>query len=271
MKIVELKKIENSTRIGDRCSAFEPNITEDSLFIENNEVIGFYIRELPEKARKLVEIANIEFRSDRVPKSLLERSDTILLATIGGMKRSEARKLTTVQMSSIIGSIPPKPHFKRNYATKSSVHSVASASVFIKAMALLCKEAEKIVKELMPEQYDRQKKLIEQIDEKWRFGNLFTSSISNYNISAPFHIDKANLVGCSNVIITKRHSAKGGNLHIPDYGVTIDSADNSMLFYPAWRNVHGVTPIEPLNENGYRNSLIFYPLKSFVGLDGETE
>jgi hypothetical protein len=40
-----------------------------------------------------------------------------------------------------------------------------------------------------------------------------------------------------------------------------------MLVYPAWRNVHGVTPIIPLKEGGYRNSLVFYPLKAFKGLD----
>lgn len=41
------------------------------------------------------------------------------------------------------------------------------------------------------------------------------------------------------------------------------SADNSMLVYPAWRNVHGVTPIVPTREGGYRNSLVFYSLKAF--------
>lgn len=60
---------------------------------------------------------------------------------------------------------------------------------------------------------------------------------------------------------------KGGDLHIPDYGATIGQQDNSILVYPAWRNVHGVTPIIPTFEGGYRNSLVFYPLKAFKGLD----
>ena len=45
--------------------------------------------------------------------------------------------------------------------------------------------------------------------------------------------------------------------------LTMDSSDNSMLVYPAWRNVHGVTPIVATKEGGYRNSLVFYPLKAF--------
>ncbi len=102
--------------------------------------------------------------------------------------------------------------------------------------------------------------------KKWRFANLFTSSISNFNISAQFHRDGGNIVGAVNVIICKKHNSKGGDLHIPDYGATVGQQDNSILVYPAWRNVHGVTPIIPTHEGGYRNSLVFYPLKAFVGL-----
>ena len=131
-------------------------------------------------------------------------------------------------------------------------------------MLLSCLEAEKIIKKIMPEQYEFQKKCIEEnVPKEFRFGNLFTSSISNYNISAPFHRDAGNLVGCVNVIITKKYKAKGGDLHVPDYGATMDSSNNSLLVYPAWKNVHGVTPIETSSEDGYRNSLIFYPLKAF--------
>ena len=69
------------------------------------------------------------------------------------------------------------------------------------------------------------------------------------------------------MIITKKQNAKGGNTTVPDYGATMDSRDNSMLVYPAWKNIHGVTPIIPTFENGYRNSLVFYPLKAFKGLE----
>jgi hypothetical protein len=50
---------------------------------------------------------------------------------------------------------------------------------------------------------------------------------------------------------------------VPDYDATVNSSDNSILVYPAWRNVHGVTPIIPLKEDGYRNTLVFYALKAF--------
>jgi hypothetical protein len=253
MKRVELLQLEHGVKIGDKCGDIEPNITEDTIFTVNGEPIGFYLKSVSGRLLKAVEVANAELRSSRVPKSEMRRSS--------GLMNKEAE---VKQFSTIIGSVPPKPHMRRNYPTISSVHQVKSAQTFIKAMLVACKEAEDVIKELTPNIYEQQEAIInEKVPPQWRFGRLFTSSISNYNIAAPFHRDAANLEGCVNVIIAKRSHAKGGNTTVPDYGATVDSADNSMLVYPAWRNVHGVTPIVPLREDGYRNTLVFYPLKAF--------
>jgi hypothetical protein len=211
---------------------------------------------------KLADLADAELQSKNVPKTEMQRPKMLGFDSNGKGIVDRSCK----QYSAILGSIPPKPHMKRNYANRSSVHAVKTAQTFIKAMLLLTKESEALIKEILPAQYEAQKKLFEQVDDKWKFGNLWTSSISNYNISAPFHRDTGNIVGAVNVIITKRLNAKGGNLHVPDYNATMDSANNSILVYPAWKNIHGVTPIIPTHESGYRNSLIFYPLKAFVNL-----
>jgi hypothetical protein len=268
MKRIDLIKVEHNVKIGDKCAYIEPNVTEDSIFYADGEAIGFYLTKMPEKMCKLADLANKEFNTKNVPKTILDRSD-VLKAKINDptLSRSEARKISTSQMSTIIGGVPPKPMMRRPYATISSVHGVKTAETFIKAMLLLAKESEQLIKEILPSQYEKQVELFKDVPEKWRFANLFTSSISNYNISAPFHRDTGNIVGAVNVIICKKFNSKGGDLHIPDYGATIGQQDNSILVYPAWRNVHGVTPILPTLEGGYRNSLIFYPLKAFVGLE----
>lgn len=261
MKRIDLKQIEHSVKIGDKCKAFEPNITEDCIFYADGEPVGFFMRQMPEKASKLADLADLEFRGKNVPKSIMDRISSVK----GKFKHTPTNIGQGVeQMSVILGSIPPKPMVRRPYPSISSVHQVKSAQTFIKAMLLLAKESEKLIAEIMPEQYQKQKELFNQVPDQWKFGSLFTSSISNYNISAPFHRDTGNIVGTVNVIITKRRNSKGGNLNIPDYGATIDQCDNSILVYPAWRNVHGVTPIEPTYEGGYRNSLVFYPLKAFL-------
>jgi hypothetical protein len=269
MKTIKLHKQEHDVKIGKDCPYFEPNIKEDCFLEVDGEIVGFYIKDVSKYSKKLtqlISISNKEFRSDNVPKSLLERSDVFAKVYKEGLTRKEAKKEGTIQMSSILGSIAPKAHMRRPYPTISAVHREKKANTFIKAMWASCVESEKIIKELTPEIYERQLELFSDIDKQWRFGNIFTSSISNFNIAAAYHRDTGNIVGAVNVILTKRNNSKGGCLNVPDYNVTFEQADNSMLVYPAWKNIHGVTPIEKTSEDGYRNSLIFYPLKAFKGI-----
>ena len=253
MKTLELVKVEHSVKIGDVCGHIEPNITEDTLFVANGEPVGFYLKQISGRLLQVIEVANAELLSPRVPKSIMNR-------TSGEQGLTEKVK----QFSTIIGSVPARPHMRRPYPSMSSVHDEKTAQPFIKAMLIACKEAENVIEKIAPNIFNKQKAIIEEkVPPQFRFGRLFTSSISNFNIPAPFHRDAGNLEGCVNVIIAKKSHAKGGNTTIPDYAATVDSSDNSMLVYPAWRNVHGVTPIVPLKEGGYRNSLVFYPLKAF--------
>ena len=257
MKILKLKEKEHTIKVSNKCKYIDPNVTENCLLENNGEIIGFYIKDVKEYSKDLIsylDIANKEFRSERVPKSMMTRASAL------DVKRGEGVE----QYSTIIGSIPPKARMKRAYPNISSVHRNKAAQTFIKAMWLACIEGEKIIKLLTPKIYERQKEIFKGIKNEWRFGNLFTSSISNFNISAPFHRDTGNIKGTVYIILTKRNNSKGGSLHVPDYDATFEQADNSMLVYPAWRNLHGVTPIIETRKGGYRNSLIFYPLNAFL-------
>jgi hypothetical protein len=263
MKRIDLTPIQHTRKIGEECEYIEPNVTEDCIFYADGKAIGFYLTKMPEKMCKLADVANAEFRSARVPKQEMLRK------TGDGFDEKTGRfiyKNLVKQQSTILGSVPPKPHMKRAYPTISTAHRSKTANTFIKAMLMLAKESEALIAELMPEQYAKQVEVFKTVPDKWKFGNLFTSSISNFNISAPFHVDTKNITETVNVIICKRMNSKGGDLHVPDYGATIGQVDNSILVYPAWRNMHGVTPIIPTFEGGYRNSLVFYPLKAFQGL-----
>jgi hypothetical protein len=270
MKRIDLIEVKHNRKIGEACEHIEPNVTEDCIFYADGEPIGFYLTKMPEKMCKLADLANTEFRSKNVPKALMDRISSIKQkSAIKEIQEKFAHQSEqkVEQYSTLLGSIPPKPIVRRPYATISKVHSEPKAQTFIKAMLLLAKESEQLIKEILPKQYEQQVELFKNVPDKWKFGNLFTSSISNYNISAPFHKDTGNIVGAVNVIICKQKNAKGGDLHVPDYNATIGQVDNSILVYPAWRNMHGVTPIIPTFKDGYRNSLVFYPLKAFVGLD----
>lgn len=261
MNRIDLVELPHSVKIGDSCPDLPPNVTEDTVFYADGEPIGFYIKEISGDLLKYVEIANAELLSDRVPKEVMSRGPNSKFYL---EKLAKEGKHLVDQYSTIIGSCAPRPHMRMPYPRTSKVHEVASARTFIKAMLLACKEAEEVIRNVTPNIFERQLSIIEEnVPPKFRFGRLFTSSISNFNIAANYHIDGGNLKGCVNVIIAKRQFARGGNTTVPDYNATVDSSNNSMLVYPAWRNIHGVTPIVPLREGGYRNSLVFYPLKAF--------
>jgi hypothetical protein len=266
MRILELKPVEHNWKTGDACPAIEPNVTDDTLLTSNGVPIGFFLRQLPAKAKALATLADSELRSDRVPKSTMDR----ITEVDPDPNRGTRKYLRVKQYSTILGSVAPRPHLRRAYANTSTVHSHKTAQPFIKAMLMLCVECEEILRSVMPEQHATQTEIMASIARKWRFGNLFTSSISNFNISAAFHQDRANVKNTVNLIVTKRQNSIGGNLHVPDYGLTFDQVDGSLLAYPAWRNMHAVTEIEPSKLGGYRNSLVFYPLAAFLNTQADT-
>lgn len=258
MKRIDLKLVSHNSKTGASAGSIEPNIVDDAIFYLDGEPIGFYLKKMPDKMCKLANLANAELLSDRVPKTLMERIK-VLGEDENGKKIYDR---SSHQFSAIIGCVPAKPHMRRHYNKMSSVHSVKSAETFIKAMLLLGLEGEKLIKEILPKQYEQQLELFKLVQDKWKLGNLFTSSISNYNISAPYHRDNANIVGTVNIIICKKLNSTGGDLTVPDYDITIGQQDNSIIVYPAWKNLHAVTEIEVLFDGGYRNSLVFYPLKA---------
>tara|TARA_R110000851_G_scaffold222642_1_gene375475 strand:- start:329 stop:1144 length:816 start_codon:yes stop_codon:yes gene_type:complete len=271
MKTIKLQKVEHNVKIGKDCPYYEPNIKEDCLLEVDGEVIGFYIKDVSRYSNKLsqlMSISNKEFRSDNVPKTIMDRMSTIAneIDKTKVHNRAASRSKGCSQYSTILGSIAPNFVMRRPYPNTSSVHREKKANTFIKAMWASSVEAENIIKQLTPHIHKSQLELFKDVNKKWRFGNMFTSSISNFNIAAAYHRDTGNIVGAVNVILTKRNNSNGGSLNVPDYNVTFEQADNSMLVYPAWKNIHGVTPIIKTAEDGYRNSLIFYPLKAFKGI-----
>jgi hypothetical protein len=239
-----------------------PFLSESAILYSDGEEIGFFysdISEVSKKAKNLLDIANTELMSKRVPKS--GRMG-------GGGKGGALDKGGTgipfkVGTSAIIGATPPKPYLGRPYKSMSSLHLVGSAQTYIKAMVLLARETQEIIKNTSEYIFKKHFDSMKGVDKKWKISDFYTSSVSNVSCTVPVHSDKKNIVGTVNAIYCKRSSTTGGNLMLPDYGLTIDQKDYSLLVYPAWRDLHGVTPISKSSKKGYRNSLVFYSLKEF--------
>ena len=259
MQRVDLKEINHEYRTGMECPDLPPNVPSgDLMFYEDNVAIGFYIENVDSDCEQLLSIIDSEFRSKRVDKTMLSRSDVL-------KARKDGNDGGVLQYSTILGGVPKKPHMMRNYSNLSSVHRNEKSKNFIKAMLMLSNKSSKIYGDILPEVAELQRSNIESGSKpELRFGDSFTSTISNYNISAKLHMDRQNIPDSRNFIYTTRKDAEGGNLFLPDYGVVINSKHNSLLCYPAWTNMHGATPIKPTKLNGYRNTHVFYALR---GLD----
>ena len=269
MHTLEVTPKQHDKEMGMDCPFIEPNITDDCLISENGKVIGFYISDVgkyDDKLTTLLNIANKEFRSKRVPKQHLDRIQAIEAANKAGIPLSKFRQMdgSVSQYSTILGAVPKNPRLRRMFNGYSSVHSYDEAKTFVKAMMGASIIGMTLIKKLAPELHEQQLEAVKGVNDRWTFGKHFTSSISNYNISAPFHRDTRNIVNSLNIIYTKRANSEGGCLHVPEYNATFEQPDNSMLVYPAWKNMHGVTPIKEHANGGYRNSLIFYSLKAFI-------
>ena len=244
--------------MGDDCPTLEPNITESCILADTDgSHVGLFLKELPKDLINLITIADQELRSDRVPKTTMER------VVPDGPGKWIRRK----QYSAILGSCAPRPHLRMPYPRRSQLHLEKSANTFIKAMLKAGPLAMGLVNHYIPSVYSHHLAVVnKRLPDKWRFAKHFSSTISNCNIAASIHQDHANVKGAINIIITKRRNSTGGNLHVPDYDATFDQTDGSMLVYPAWRNCHGVTPIVPTHQGGYRNSHVWYALDSFASL-----
>jgi len=258
---VRLTPRQSTLKMGDVTPDLEPTVTESCILLDpDGTEVGLFLKELPKDLINLVTIADQELRSDRVPKDNMGRVTPLEAAANGGQRHK-----TVLQYCTILGSCAPRPHLRMPYPRRSQVHSSKTAGTFIKAMLKAGKLCMGLVNHYIPSVHKHHLARVEErLPDKWRFANYFSSTISNCNIAAPIHQDNANIKGAINLIITKRQNSKGGNLHVPDYDATFDQTNNSLLVYPAWRNRHGVTPIIPTHQGGYRNSHVWYALDSFA-------
>jgi hypothetical protein len=92
-------------------------------------------------------------------------------------------------------------------------------------------------------------------------GTPFTSGIINKNMPLRYHLDKGNIPGNMSAMITLKQDTAGGYLSIPELGIGLKIANNSLLMFDGQSLIHGVTPIHLQNQFAYRYSIVFYSLQ----------
>lgn len=102
---------------------------------------------------------------------------------------------------------------------------------------------------------------MDAVSAEWRLGETtWTSGVVNQSSALPYHRDAFNFPVWTAMPVLRRHM-RGGYLHIPEYGVTIESRDGWAVFFPGYQLVHGVTPMRLKRPDGYRYSVVYYALR----------
>jgi hypothetical protein len=125
LPIVTLTPNDSGLKIGDAVPLIEPNVHDSCILADRDGTqVGLFLTTLPKDLLNLMNIADTELRSKRVPKSDMRRSS--------GLHNQAAE---VKQYSAILGSCPPKPHMRRPYPSRSSVHGVKTAKTFCRVMS----------------------------------------------------------------------------------------------------------------------------------------
>jgi hypothetical protein len=100
-----------------------------------------------------------------------------------------------------------------------------------------------------------------KIQSDWmKTGTPFSTININKNFAIKYHVDAGNVSSVySNVLISKK-LAEGGYFVMPEYRLALAQDDGWMAIVDGVNVMHGVTPINYLGANSWRNSFVFYTL-----------
>lgn len=156
------------------------------------------------------------------------------------------------------GTVAPQP-LRRRYGCRSATFNRERPDI-VGLLGEVFTGAWETFQEHLPEVASNSMELSkEQILDDWRFHDTpWTSGIINDIVSIPYHRDSGNVSGVWSAMIVLRNKADGGNLHLPEYGVTLECFNNSLVFFDGQAAYHGVTPITLRNKEAFRRSIVMY-------------
>lgn len=130
-------------------------------------------------------------------------------------------------------------------------------------------EIAEVYKKYLPNVYTSHEQLaLSKIKDEWRIPTTpFTSGIINKNNQLNYHFDSGNFKDVYSNMIVMKNNVAGGYLALPEYGVGLECANETLVMFDGQSILHGVTPIKFFGQNAYRYSLVYYTLENFWKCD----
>jgi hypothetical protein len=110
-----------------------------------------------------------------------------------------------------------------------------------------------------PDRYAHASDAVARVLPEWRLAETaFTSGVVNRDSALAYHTDTGNFKGVWSAMLGFRHNLQGGYLALPEYGVALEIANNSLTMFDGQRLIHGVTPFRRLGGDAYRMTVVYY-------------
>ena len=177
-----------------------------------------------------------------------------------GTISNTSRALTSVN-SGIIGYFDRNPRFP--YCRQTAFNE-KQFSKFVKAYPII-KFVDTKYQELMPEYYKKQRKVADETSKDFVIRDTaFTTVTVNSNWQTAVHTDKGDFEeGFGNLVALRKGRYTGGYFVIPKWGVAFDLQNCDLLLCDV-HQWHGNTPINKVDDDAKRISLVMYYRKNMV-------
>ena len=175
--------------------------------------------------------------------------------------RSKTNQALTSVNSGIIG------YFDRNARfpyCRQTAFNEKEFSKFKKAYPII-KFVDSKYEELMPEHYKLQRDLADKTSQDFVINNTaFTTVTVNKNWQTAVHTDAGDYEkGFGNLVVLRKGRYTGGFFVLPKWGVAFDVQNCDLLLVDV-HEWHGNTPIEKIDDNATRVSLVMYYRKNMA-------
>ena len=119
--------------------------------------------------------------------------------------------------------------------------------------------------ELMPEQYKLQREVADKTSKDFVIKDTaFTTVTVNKNWQTAVHTDKGDFEkGFGNLVVLRQGRYSGGYFVVPKWGVAFDVQNCDLLLVDV-HQWHGNTPINKIDDNATRVSLVMYYRKNMI-------
>lgn len=180
------------------------------------------------------------------------------------------RTLGLISQSRVFGYNPRNPR-RQDYCRSAEIAKEAPKQHF--TIANFAENLHQIYNQYFPEIYQKHMEMVnERVLPEWRIGDTpFTSGIVNKDNPLKYHLDAGNFRGVLSNMVAFKKGVEGGFLVVPEFDISLEIADNSLTIFNGQEILHGVSPFEKTQKDGYRYTVVYYSLEQMWKCETITE